>query len=180
MWWSWPTLAQVMACCLTASNHYLIQCWLLISEILWHLPGRNIIVNTQTAILYNKFYLKVLLHLLGVNELNCLLQAEMSYNSFKLWDVITPQWLNGSGLTTDKFGTCWSNNIPQNVITYLCYTLNWIMPVKGVHNIQSGIQPVRKYMVWFIYRSEWYFKSLKWNIRQKREIIHCIKNGKYI
>ena len=28
---SWSTLAQVMACCLTAPNHYLNQCWLVIS-----------------------------------------------------------------------------------------------------------------------------------------------------
>ena len=31
IWWqrSVSTLAQVMACCLTAPNHYLIQCWLI-------------------------------------------------------------------------------------------------------------------------------------------------------
>ena len=38
MWrhWSGSTLAQVMACCLTAPNHHLNQCWLIINEILWH------------------------------------------------------------------------------------------------------------------------------------------------
>ena len=30
---SWSTLAQVMACCLTASSHYLNQCWLIISNV---------------------------------------------------------------------------------------------------------------------------------------------------
>ena len=30
------TLAQVMACCLTAPSHYLNQCWLIISKILCH------------------------------------------------------------------------------------------------------------------------------------------------
>ena len=30
------TLAQVMACCLTAPSHYLNQCWLIISEAQWH------------------------------------------------------------------------------------------------------------------------------------------------
>ena len=29
-------LAQIMACCLTAPNHYLTQCWLTINEVLWH------------------------------------------------------------------------------------------------------------------------------------------------
>ena len=33
---SGSTLAQVMACCLTAPSHYLNQCWLVISKVLWH------------------------------------------------------------------------------------------------------------------------------------------------
>ena len=38
IWWlrCGSTLAQVMACCLTAPSHYLNQCWFLISEVLWH------------------------------------------------------------------------------------------------------------------------------------------------
>ena len=36
-------LAQVMACCLTAPNHYLNQCWLIISEVPWHSPQGIII-----------------------------------------------------------------------------------------------------------------------------------------
>ena len=34
--WSWTTLAQVMACFLTAPSHYLNQCWLIIRGVLWH------------------------------------------------------------------------------------------------------------------------------------------------
>ena len=30
------TLVQVMACWLTAPSHYLNQCWLIISKVLWH------------------------------------------------------------------------------------------------------------------------------------------------
>ena len=30
------TLAEVLACCLTAPSHYLNQCWLIISKVLWH------------------------------------------------------------------------------------------------------------------------------------------------
>ena len=40
------TLAQVMACCLTAPSHYLNQCWLMISEVLWQSPDRNFTENT--------------------------------------------------------------------------------------------------------------------------------------
>ena len=32
------TLAQVMAWCRQAPSHYLNQCWLMISEVLWHSP----------------------------------------------------------------------------------------------------------------------------------------------
>ena len=35
-WRSWSTLVQVMVCCLTAPSHYLNQCWLIISKVLWH------------------------------------------------------------------------------------------------------------------------------------------------
>ena len=39
----WPhrsgsTLAQLMACCLTAPSHYLNQCWLTIIKVPWHSP----------------------------------------------------------------------------------------------------------------------------------------------
>ena len=36
-WWhrSGSTLAQVVACCLTAPSHYLNQCWLVITKVQW-------------------------------------------------------------------------------------------------------------------------------------------------
>ena len=37
-------LLQVMACCLTAPSHYLNQCWLIITEALWH-SSRGIIIR---------------------------------------------------------------------------------------------------------------------------------------
>ena len=43
---SMSTLAQVMACCLTAPSHYLSQCWLMISEVLWYSPDSNFTENT--------------------------------------------------------------------------------------------------------------------------------------
>ena len=48
------TLAQVMACCLTTRSHYLAQCWLLISVVLWHSPQSNFTTNAQVTILYNE------------------------------------------------------------------------------------------------------------------------------
>ena len=44
-------LAQVMACCLTAPNHYLNQCWQLINEVSWHSHGRNFTASIRPYIL---------------------------------------------------------------------------------------------------------------------------------
>ena len=51
LWWhrSGSTLAQAMACCLMAPSHYLNQCWLIISEGLWHSP--DFTVSAQATIL---------------------------------------------------------------------------------------------------------------------------------
>ena len=43
-WRSWSTLVQVMACCLTAPSHYLNQCRLIISKLLWH-SSEDIIIR---------------------------------------------------------------------------------------------------------------------------------------
>ena len=41
------TLAQLMACCLTAPSHYLTQCWLIISNVQWHSPEANFTRDTS-------------------------------------------------------------------------------------------------------------------------------------
>ena len=70
IWWqrSGSTLAQVMACCLTAPSHYLNQCWLIISEVQWYSQEMP-----QPAItkIYSKItYLKFHSNLPGANEFN--------------------------------------------------------------------------------------------------------------
>ena len=52
------TLAQVMACCLTAPSHYLNQCWLMISEVLWYSPDSNFAENTKQIcdMIFNGWY----------------------------------------------------------------------------------------------------------------------------
>ena len=44
---SGSTLAQVMACCLTAPSHYLNQCWLIISKIQLHSSDGNFTRDTS-------------------------------------------------------------------------------------------------------------------------------------
>ena len=48
------TFAQVMACCLTAPSHYLNQCWLMISGVLWHSADSNFTENTQDVYFWNE------------------------------------------------------------------------------------------------------------------------------
>ena len=52
IWWyrSGSTLAQVMACCLTAPSHYLNQCWLIISKVQWHLSEGIFVRDTSATI----------------------------------------------------------------------------------------------------------------------------------
>ena len=42
---SGSTLAQVMACSLTAPSYYLNQCWLIISKVHWHLSEGNFTID---------------------------------------------------------------------------------------------------------------------------------------
>ena len=49
------TLAQVMACCLTAPSHFLNQCWLVINCFLWHCHGSNFIGIMEEICPWNAF-----------------------------------------------------------------------------------------------------------------------------
>ena len=57
MWWqrSGSTLAQVMACCLTAPSHYLNQCWLVIYGTHLHLAEGNFEVIVLDTTHYKVF-----------------------------------------------------------------------------------------------------------------------------
>ena len=49
------TLAQVMACCLTAPSHYLSQCWLIICEVQWHSSEGSVTRNTTATNKYSNW-----------------------------------------------------------------------------------------------------------------------------
>ena len=64
IWWHRlrSTLVHVMACCLTATSHYLNKCWLIISHIFWHSHDVNFTANMQNRYLwyeFKKYQLKV-------------------------------------------------------------------------------------------------------------------------
>ena len=84
IWWHRyvSILAQVMTCCLMAPSHYLNQCCLLNSEVLWHSPGRNLMrvpklllceMNLKTMLL------KSLPHLPVAKELTRILSSTVGY-----------------------------------------------------------------------------------------------------
>ena len=71
-WRSWSTVAQVMACCLTAPSHYLNQCWLIISKVLWH-SSEDIIIrrfeDTNQQSMIKNYIFKITLRGQWVNQL---------------------------------------------------------------------------------------------------------------
>ena len=50
---SGSTLAQIMACCLTAPSHYLNQCWLIISKVYRHSSECNFTRDTSATSHWN-------------------------------------------------------------------------------------------------------------------------------
>ena len=70
------TSVQVMACCLMAPTHYLNQCWLTMNKVLWHsyegiIIRRSEDTNHKTRLKFA--FLRSQPHLLGINELSCML-----------------------------------------------------------------------------------------------------------
>ena len=81
IWWqgSRSTLAQVMACCLTAPSHYLSQCWVIITEAI----SLEISQPSVNKISLKIIFLKIYSNLPGANELKWLVQTITKHN--KVW-----------------------------------------------------------------------------------------------
>ena len=89
---SLSTLAQVMACCLTAPSHYLNQCLLIANKVLQLSPEGNFMGNAQEIYAFGMkndtdFILE--LHLPGANELMVFFSCSRAtlYNRMKLMFV---------------------------------------------------------------------------------------------
>ena len=69
---SGSVLVQLMAYCLMAPSHYLIQCWLIINRVLWHSPNTNFTEVLKISIWKMSLkitFVKLLTHLSGPSEL---------------------------------------------------------------------------------------------------------------
>ena len=90
------TLAQVMACCLTAPNHYLNQCWLNVSEVQWHSSEGNFTKDASATNLIIEISLKNYLSKISfksprgqwVNRNN---RPKASFTSIGARDTTTPR-----------------------------------------------------------------------------------------
>ena len=80
-----------MACCLTAPSHYLNQCWLIISEVIWHSPENNFAVWMSKLLIIimglNIILLKLRLHFPGAYEFmrDILFNFECFINKMLVW-----------------------------------------------------------------------------------------------
>ena len=65
------TLHWVMACCLIAPCHYLHQCWLLISDVMWQSPVDSFMVNgwdVYASCEFEKCWFKIYRNLPGLTH----------------------------------------------------------------------------------------------------------------
>ena len=91
-WRYWSRLVQVMACCLKAPSHYLNQCWLIISKVLWH-SSEDIIIRRFEDTNTKYYIFKITLRSPRANELTIMMwlagHAESSwmrhFNSLFPW-----------------------------------------------------------------------------------------------
>ena len=100
---SGSTLVQVMDWCLTTPSHYLDQCWLLISEVLWHSSESNSTARAQAIILHNdleSYILKItvistrghcVITVYTENKTSCL-QNSVSWNMFVSMTISSCPW----------------------------------------------------------------------------------------
>ena len=99
IWWqgSRSILGQVMAFCLTAPSHYLNQCWLMISKVLWRSPDSNFTENTHDIYRWNEFEI----YYRQVSNIRCILVGNEIVDHS---DVVGASPV-GAARTTSSFST---------------------------------------------------------------------------
>ena len=135
---SGSTLAQVLACCLSAPSHYLNQCWLIISEIQWHSWLRTIsqeIPQPSIArIILKIIYLKFHLNLPMANGFTCPDDRMVPHSSPSLHELQPLFPRNKTNLPNSRVS-------PENITMYhmmiqplWCWPRNiWVMQFNSVY-----------------------------------------------
>ena len=111
-WRSWSTLVQVMACCLTAPSHYLNQCWLITSKVLWYSSEDIIIRRFEDT---NQYIFKITLR--------------------------SPkgQWANGYLWFTCVLQCCFTST--RIIVGFLCASPTALLNVRTSFMIADGLMP---------------------------------------
>ena len=83
---------------LTEPIHYVNQCWLLSSEVLWHSPGSNFVASAPATILHNEFenyIFQITAPFLKGNELTGYSAEIYNYSNriTKIHNLSTYEWL---------------------------------------------------------------------------------------
>ena len=156
---SGSTLAQVMACCLTAPSHYLHQCWLIIREVLWQSYEGNITGDTS-AINYQFSLINYLFEILvkfprgqWVKYCFSIWLATEQTLGFYLSKCTLYQQASGWDLTQDPvrhFEECWKyiqNNLqPQlhrsHVLTHWTLMYIYALVDYAITGSDNGLAPV--------------------------------------
>ena len=120
-----------MACCLTAPSHYLIQYWLLISELLWHSFESNFTASAQAAILYSKFENNTFQIIATCPRGQWVKNLSLFSLSFihHSWDMRKAFSVHGSTAAWPKVDSWWHKWESPNVhcLCVRCWTSGWIV-----------------------------------------------------
>ena len=153
---SGSTLAQVMACCLTAPSHYLNQCWLIISKVQWHPSESNSqdipqpsVTEINLKITYLKFCSKLigpiltcktslgyLILILSCFQI-CCKPIRKNYNYVCAAVSVEYQWKYKHGITAQKY-TTYCSWVTHVCVFYLGH--HWfIMQIMACHLFSTNL-----------------------------------------
>ena len=107
--WTWSTLIQVVAWCLTAPCHYPNLCWLILSEILWHSPEFHSKYSKYLSLISGHiFYLRTsLATVLAKTVLRSLAASIFRLGLIEFfWKLYTGKWLQCKW-TLEPFSFVW-------------------------------------------------------------------------
>ena len=77
-----------MAWCLSAPSHYLNQCWLIISEVLWHSPQGSFMWNNQDIYIWYVWKLAILRLQLHLESMSSKVKVVFSINVVYLSSIL--------------------------------------------------------------------------------------------
>ena len=171
---SGSTLAQVMACCLTAPSHYLNQCWLIIRKVQWYSSEDNYTSDTSAINPWNKlenYLYKIPLKSARGQWVNCcILQIIWSYWKINIQSHI---WftknhgvfffffffLGGGGLVGVEGGEVGVSQVRGLLSDFHSDTVTMKIIAKSLYGSPNYYFYCSSYVIWFLHAPIWLFKT---------------------